>query len=715
MSARNTDTLGWARRTVVGISLSGVALGFVGFGQVDPDSSALDRLYASIQLLVLAGPSGLGSAEPLSSLVAWGRYLAAFGLVGAVVMYGIRVFREHADRRTARRARDHVVVFGSTVTAQRLALARRADVGRSGRTPVVLVGNLSRIELAALRSGGVKAVDRNDRNGLQSIVRDAAEVVVAEEDDVGAVEVMEFLVRELGRVQQSRDRVARVRALVHETSLARELRSQHAFSAHESLIVGAQSIVEAATERLADASWWSRKPPRADRHVVVVGRGEFARETAISIAERGSGSTGISALTLVPVGEDSWCASVVRRLAWSRVRLDQVETLSDDESTTVAIASVVSESEADPEVLIVGLTSAKALALAMRTANLVPSAEVIALVESEGLVLMDASHEGRNWRTTTLGELLGVPALATVDEELGREIRAGLVRLGALPGAAARLADVVEFSTRPPDEQESWAIGVAGRLRRDLAEAGLVVRVRDGGESPVALMTAPLIRILDSIVDSWEVAGFGRATPGVLSAVLTVLQDLPGMLYRRGFVLESTGSGNTPDVSLLSADAVEGIAQSIHGSYLAQLERAGHLDVPAGRPWDQLSEDLRESNRAQARNVPVKLLQLGMAVVDAGAPGAKLLELDDETVESMAWFEHVRWMYSRATDGWKFGFTRDEALRIHPMIVAYEDLLEENREKDRAAVRLLPTLLSSAGLAVRDVESRLQGGDVAGA
>jgi hypothetical protein len=60
-------------------------------------------------------------------------------------------------------------------------------------------------------------------------------------------------------------------------------------------------------------------------------------------------------------------------------------------------------------------------------------------------------------------------------------------------------------------------------------------------------------------------------------------------------------------------------------------------------------------------------------------------------------------MRERQRQGWTYAPERDDARQHHPLLVPWEQLSEEQREKDRDAVRNLPRLLETAGLRVRKI------------
>lgn len=51
--------------------------------------------------------------------------------------------------------------------------------------------------------------------------------------------------------------------------------------------------------------------------------------------------------------------------------------------------------------------------------------------------------------------------------------------------------------------------------------------------------------------------------------------------------------------------------------------------------------------------------------------------------ESIAKNVHETWAATRMAAGWKYGPERDDALKLHPDLVPYEDLPEEEKQFDR--------------------------------
>jgi hypothetical protein len=120
---------------------------------------------------------------------------------------------------------------------------------------------------------------------------------------------------------------------------------------------------------------------------------------------------------------------------------------------------------------------------------------------------------------------------------------------------------------------------------------------------------------------------------------------------------------------------------------------------PSMLPWEDLPEDLRESNRQQVACAERTLRVAGYGVHKAQGE-LVLAEFSPEEVEIMAEMEHGRWNAERLAAGWRFGPDRDPGNKISPYLVRWQDLPDKIREYDRKAVRDLPNILADVGLEV---------------
>jgi ryanodine receptor 2 len=78
----------------------------------------------------------------------------------------------------------------------------------------------------------------------------------------------------------------------------------------------------------------------------------------------------------------------------------------------------------------------------------------------------------------------------------------------------------------------------------------------------------------------------------------------------------------------------------------------------------------------------------------------RVLDHLEHHLELCAEAEHIGWMKERRDAGWRYGRVRDNGLRVHPLMVPYDELPESERSKDRDAIRNYPQVLRIAGYRV---------------
>ena len=156
------------------------------------------------------------------------------------------------------------------------------------------------------------------------------------------------------------------------------------------------------------------------------------------------------------------------------------------------------------------------------------------------------------------------------------------------------------------------------------------------------------------------------------------------------------GSGE----SGLEPEARETIARAIHEAYRAtQLGRQSQELSLAD--WDELLDNLKESNRQQANDIGQKLRRIGCGIGKARGGKASLMRFTAEEVEVMAEMEHARWNAERLLDGWKWGEQKDVVKKISHYLVPWPALPDDVKEWDRDTVRRIPEFLAKVGLEVR--------------
>jgi hypothetical protein len=144
----------------------------------------------------------------------------------------------------------------------------------------------------------------------------------------------------------------------------------------------------------------------------------------------------------------------------------------------------------------------------------------------------------------------------------------------------------------------------------------------------------------------------------------------------------------------------EPLARRLHDNY-----RSGARVTPeADLPWEQLPETYRRANIRTADHMPAKLwgikvrIEGDLAKWEPSDTDMALLRRaleapdDDPDLLRLVRIEHDRWMIDRQLDGWRPGSPRDNARRVHPLLIPYEELGKQPEELKKDIDQIRETL-----------------------
>jgi hypothetical protein len=192
------------------------------------------------------------------------------------------------------------------------------------------------------------------------------------------------------------------------------------------------------------------------------------------------------------------------------------------------------------------------------------------------------------------------------------------------------------------------------------------------------------------MVEMWQTTGVGRLISATDTSERTNIAMFP-----------SLKAACTPElVQGGSFEYFEPIAIAIHEEWRKQ-------QADAQPAWHELDESRKESNRAQARDIPVKLTSIGCAIEAIGGSTESTFAFTADEIDRLARHEHKRWVRERMEDGWRQvdnAEEKDVADKMTPYLIPFDKLPRHIADFDRNAVSSIPAVLKSTGQRVVRVQ-----------
>jgi hypothetical protein len=154
---------------------------------------------------------------------------------------------------------------------------------------------------------------------------------------------------------------------------------------------------------------------------------------------------------------------------------------------------------------------------------------------------------------------------------------------------------------------------------------------------------------------------------------------------------------------LLLCSTHEILARAIHQDYvLLQTQKGLTRETnPLLVPWEELSEDIKESNRRQADDIGKKLKKIHCDAKPLTDWDAEMFEFTSEEIDVLAQMEHERWLNERRQQGWTYTpGAKDLEHKKSPYLLDWEDLPEDLKQYNREAMRSLPVFLAGVGFQI---------------
>ncbi len=152
----------------------------------------------------------------------------------------------------------------------------------------------------------------------------------------------------------------------------------------------------------------------------------------------------------------------------------------------------------------------------------------------------------------------------------------------------------------------------------------------------------------------------------------------------------------------ISFGDVETMAEEYHKFYQASLKNDEPLKNVS---YNDLPEYIKDDNRDAVRRVAEVLSHAGLylAKSHASTPASTADEIDTiirRNIEILAEAEHDGWMEAKLRQGWRYAPVRNNDLLLHNLLIPYCDLPEDEKDKDRSAIRGYPETVARRGFRI---------------
>ena len=145
------------------------------------------------------------------------------------------------------------------------------------------------------------------------------------------------------------------------------------------------------------------------------------------------------------------------------------------------------------------------------------------------------------------------------------------------------------------------------------------------------------------------------------------------------------------------------IARASHEEYIRKNEQKGETCATNASmvDWNDLQEELKESNRSQAAHVEVKLASINCCLQHYTEWTDDDFNFTPEEIEKLAEMEHERWCAEKTLQGWTYKpGPKHKKKKTNPLLIPWEALDEEVKKSNKKTIQKIPSVLSQAGFQI---------------
>ncbi|MEX2162424.1 MAG: RyR domain-containing protein [Anaerolineales bacterium] len=149
----------------------------------------------------------------------------------------------------------------------------------------------------------------------------------------------------------------------------------------------------------------------------------------------------------------------------------------------------------------------------------------------------------------------------------------------------------------------------------------------------------------------------------------------------------------------LDGAVLENLAEAAHEIYRKGVTGRHQKTDTAVLAYADLPEESKEQNRRNIRDIPLKLARAGYAMIPARS-NERPFNFPGVALEMLSQAEHERWMRAKLADGWIHAAESSREKKENRGLLPWDQLPEDEKEKERDMVRGIPVILARAGYAI---------------
>jgi hypothetical protein len=188
-----------------------------------------------------------------------------------------------------------------------------------------------------------------------------------------------------------------------------------------------------------------------------------------------------------------------------------------------------------------------------------------------------------------------------------------------------------------------------------------------------------------------------------------IIYSIPVLLKAEGFELYRDDFHEK-----FSEETVKELAAKIHSTYVSTVINndknlklkilyrdvipSFDLNDYVATSYDELNDDYKSANQNSAAHIITKLKAAGYNKRPL-IPGKEMQQIlfSQEEIDMMARIEHARWCWERRLSGWTYYYKKIEKRKRHNLLIPYDKLTQENKDKNIDSIKKIPELMESVG------------------